>query len=92
MQGFAESYMLAEVSCPDLTAFFLVFLRNRAEMSNGTTLTSSLSSSLTYIASKTNTLTNARLNISAHYDISIAMFAAFPVSYTHLTLPTKRIV
>lgn len=69
--------MLAEVSCPDLTEFFLVFLRNRAEMSNGTTLTSSLSSSLTYIASKTNTLTNARLNISAHYDISNAMFAAF---------------
>jgi cyclopropane-fatty-acyl-phospholipid synthase len=69
--------MLAEVSCPDLTGFFTVFLLNRSALADGTTLTSSLSSSLTYIASRTNTLANARLNISAHYDISNAMFAAF---------------
>jgi len=69
--------MLAEASCPSLTDFFTLFLLNRTALSNGTTLTSSISSSLTYIASRTNTLTNARLHISAHYDISNAMFAAF---------------
>lgn len=77
LQGFAESFMLAEVSCPSLTNFFTIFLQNRTALSNGTTLTSGLSSSLTFLASRTNTLANARLHISAHYDISNAMFAAF---------------
>jgi hypothetical protein len=27
-QGFAESYMLGEVSCPDLVAFFQVPIKN----------------------------------------------------------------
>ena len=34
-------------------------------------------SSISYLARKTNSLANARLNISAHYDISNSMFAAF---------------
>ncbi|MCJ1477693.1 hypothetical protein MMC13_006366 [Lambiella insularis] len=75
--GFAESYMLGEVSCPDLVAFFQVFIINRAQLSNATTLFSSLASKLTSLARSTNTLANAQLNISAHYDISNAMFAAF---------------
>ncbi|TKA33536.1 hypothetical protein B0A50_00371 [Salinomyces thailandicus] len=75
--GFAESYMLGEVECSDLTAFFKVFISNRSHLSNGTTLTSSLSGKLAGLIRSTNTLTNARLNISAHYDISNEMFAAF---------------
>ncbi|KAF2083273.1 cyclopropane-fatty-acyl-phospholipid synthase [Saccharata proteae CBS 121410] len=75
--GFAESYMLGEVSCPNLTAFFQLFILNREHLSNGTTLTSSLSSTVSGFARAANTLSNARLNISAHYDISNAMFAAF---------------
>ncbi|SLM36348.1 S-adenosyl-L-methionine-dependent methyltransferase-like [Lasallia pustulata] len=75
--GFAESYMLAEMSCPDLVAFFQLFILNRAQLSNATTLTSSLASTLTSLARSTNTLSNSRLNVSAHYDISNAMFAAF---------------
>lgn len=46
-------------------------------MSNGSTLTSNLSGKVSYLLRKTNTLTTARLNIAAHYDISNAMFAAF---------------
>ena len=75
--GFAESYMLEEISCPDLTAFFKVFIVNRPHLSNGTTLTSQLSGKVAGLVRSTNTLTNARLNISAHYDISNSMFAAF---------------
>lgn len=75
--GFAESYMLAEISCVDLTSFFKLFIFNREQLSNGSTWTSSLASTLTGLARSTNTLANARLNISAHYDISNEMFAAF---------------
>ena len=46
-------------------------------MNNGTTLFSTLSSGLSTLARSTNTLSNALLNISAHYDISNDMFAAF---------------
>lgn len=46
-------------------------------MSNATTLTSSLSSTINGLVRRTNTLSNALLNVSAHYDISNEMFAAF---------------
>ncbi|KAI0165021.1 cyclopropane-fatty-acyl-phospholipid synthase [Xylariaceae sp. FL1272] len=74
--GFAESYMLGEFDCADLTAFFKLFILNRDRMSNGTTLASSLSGAITSIAKNTNTLSNSLLNISAHYDISNSMFAS----------------
>ncbi|KAF2467675.1 cyclopropane-fatty-acyl-phospholipid synthase [Lindgomyces ingoldianus] len=75
--GFAESYMLGEVTSPDLTKFFQLFILNRSTLSNGSTLTSTLSSSLAAMLRGTNNLKNSRLNISAHYDISNDMFAAF---------------
>lgn len=75
--GFAESYMLGEIECPDITGFFKLFIANRKYLSNGTTLTSNISGKIAGLIRRTNTLTNARLNISAHYDISNDMFAAF---------------
>lgn len=75
--GFAESYMLSEVECSDLTAFFKLFILNKAHLSNGTTLTSHISGQIAGIVRKTNSLANAKLHISAHYDISNDMFAAF---------------
>ena len=75
--GFAESYMLGEIECPDITAFFKLFIANRKYLSNGTTLTSNISGKVAGLIRRTNTLANARLNISAHYDISNDMFAAF---------------
>ena len=75
--GFAESYMLGEVACPDLTSFFRIFILNREHLSNGSTLTSSISSAISGLLRKANTLPNALLNISAHYDISNDMFGAF---------------
>ncbi|KAF2716000.1 cyclopropane-fatty-acyl-phospholipid synthase [Polychaeton citri CBS 116435] len=75
--GFAESYMLGEVSCSDLTSFFKLFIVNKDHLSDGSTLTSALSAKIAGLVRKTNTLTNAKLHISAHYDISNDMFAAF---------------
>ncbi|KAL8812698.1 MAG: hypothetical protein Q9223_000502 [Gallowayella weberi] len=75
--GFAESFMLGEVECFDLVDFFKIFILNRAHLANGTTLTSSLASTVTTFARSTNTLANSQLNVSAHYDISNDMFAAF---------------
>ncbi|MCJ1375059.1 hypothetical protein MMC20_006293 [Loxospora ochrophaea] len=77
VQGFAESYMLGEVTCSDLVAFFQIFILNRTQLFNATTLTSSLGTALTGLARSTNTLANSQLNASAHYDISNSMFAAF---------------
>ncbi|KAK8867437.1 cyclopropane-fatty-acyl-phospholipid synthase [Apiospora arundinis] len=75
--GFAESYMLGEFDCEDLTAFFQLFIINRDQMGNGTTWFSTISGAISSIARTTNTLSNALLNIQAHYDISNDMFAAF---------------
>lgn len=54
-----------------------LFIVNREEMGNGTTWISSFSAAISSLARTTNTLSNALLNISAHYDISNDMFAAF---------------
>ncbi|KAH7130390.1 Mycolic acid cyclopropane synthetase-domain-containing protein [Dendryphion nanum] len=75
--GFAESYMLGEVSTPDLTKFFEVFILNREFLSNGSSFTAAISTGLAAFLRGSNNLKNARLNISAHYDISNEMFAAF---------------
>lgn len=75
--GFAESYMLGEVTCSDLTAFFKLFILNKPYLSNGTTITSTLAGSLSSLLRATNSLSNSRLNTAAHYDISNDMFAAF---------------
>ena len=50
---------------------------NREQLANATTWTSSWTSTLTGLLRRTNTMSNARLNVSAHYDISNEMFAAF---------------
>ncbi|KAL7927347.1 Mycolic acid cyclopropane synthetase domain-containing protein [Trichoderma austrokoningii] len=75
--GFAEAYMLKDFECQDLTSFFQLFIMNREQLNNGTTWFSRLSSIVSNVARSTNTLSNALLNVSAHYDISNDMFAAF---------------
>ena len=69
--------MLGDADCPDLVSFFTLFIQNRGVLSNATTLTSSVMSTITGLARRTNTLNNSLLNVSAHYDISNEMFAAF---------------
>lgn len=54
-----------------------LFIINRDSLGNGSTWISSISSALSTVARANNALGNALLNISAHYDISNDMFAAF---------------
>lgn len=80
--GFAQSYMAGEFSCPDLTAFFRLFILNRDHLSNmngnGGLLSRIVTATLRFVSAKTrNTMSNALLNAAAHYDISNDMFAAF---------------
>ncbi|KAL9057439.1 MAG: hypothetical protein Q9206_002352 [Seirophora lacunosa] len=75
--GLAESYMLGEIECSDLTAFFKVFLTNKKYFAYSATWTSNVSARIGGIVRKTNSLTNARLHIAAHYNISNDMFAGF---------------
>ncbi|KAM3555463.1 hypothetical protein MY1884_005584 [Beauveria asiatica] len=75
--GFAEAYMLGDFECQDLTSFFQLFIVNRDYLGNGTTWISSISAAISALARANNALGSALLNISAHYDISNDMFAAF---------------
>ncbi|KAF8895131.1 S-adenosyl-L-methionine-dependent methyltransferase [Infundibulicybe gibba] len=77
--GFAEAYMYGDVECDDLVSLFQIFLENRDRLSN---LDSKISYLFTLPQKITsyrflNTIGNSRSNISAHYDISNAMFAGF---------------
>ena len=75
--GFAESYMLGEFECSDLTAFFRIFIMNKNSLSNGSNWTSAISNTISGFFSPLNSLANSRLNIAAHYDLSNEMFSAF---------------
>jgi cyclopropane-fatty-acyl-phospholipid synthase len=88
--GFSEAYMFGEIDISDLMDAFKLFLLNQAALSPSSSLSPSFPI-LTSIADRlvaapqayinalrfTNTIANARSNISAHYDISNDMFAAF---------------
>ncbi|KAH8427085.1 SAM-dependent methyltransferase [Aspergillus melleus] len=78
--GFADSFMLKEITTPDLKAAFQIFILNRTNLSNFTTPTSTIFaalSSLLFRTTDTNTVNRAALNMAAHYDLSNDMFAAF---------------
>lgn len=74
--GLAEAYMLGEISCSDLPAFFRLFINVT------TTFPANILSSLTSIITVSlhrlsNTTDQAILNAESHYSLSNAMFAAF---------------
>lgn len=68
--GFAESYMLGEFDCPDLTTFFRVFIMNRDALSNGTNWASSISNTISGLLAPLNSLTNSKLNVSLPFAYS----------------------
>lgn len=79
--GFAESYMLHEISTTNLTAVFEFFIHNSAAVSTPTTvgLLSSLFGSfiLRTIRRTVNNIATSHLNAAAHYSLGNEMFAAF---------------
>ncbi|KIJ62576.1 hypothetical protein HYDPIDRAFT_114221 [Hydnomerulius pinastri MD-312] len=77
--GFSEAYMYGEVECDDLVSLFNIFLLNRQNLANMDSYASCLFTLPQRLTSWRflNTLSNSRSNVSAHYDISNAMFAGF---------------
>lgn len=74
--GFAEAYMLGEISCSDLPAFFRLFILNAATFKSSAL--SNLTSTVTApIHRLSNTTEQALLNAQNHYSRSNAIFAAF---------------
>ncbi|KAJ5613721.1 cyclopropane-fatty-acyl-phospholipid synthase [Penicillium herquei] len=78
--GFADSFLLGEFTTPDLMAIFKVFIFNERNLSSLTTRPYQLISTVSDLLFRTfdtGTFTNARLNITAAYDLSNEMFEAF---------------
>ncbi|EST10221.1 Mycolic acid cyclopropane synthase [Kalmanozyma brasiliensis GHG001] len=79
--GFAEAYMIGDVSTPDLAAVFDLFILNRSSLSNleSVSVASKLVSATQGMLNKryANTKVGSLRNIGAHYDISNAMYQAF---------------
>ncbi|KAI9035902.1 cyclopropane-fatty-acyl-phospholipid synthase [Aspergillus affinis] len=78
--GFADSFMLKEITTSDLKAVFQIFILNRTHLSNFTTPTSTIFATLSNLllrTTDTNTVNRTALNVAAHYDLSNDMFAAF---------------
>ncbi|MCJ1420967.1 hypothetical protein MMC32_007327 [Xylographa parallela] len=76
--GFAESYMLGDITCENLTSFFQLFVLNSDALALGSGMLSSLTSVITAPLHRlTNTTGQALLNAQSHYSLSNDMFAAF---------------
>ncbi|KAG9284706.1 hypothetical protein G9A89_002937 [Geosiphon pyriformis] len=77
--GFAEAYMLGDVTCGNLLNLIKIFVANRSYLDDLSTGPSYIFNILNYLMNTqfVNSISNAINNISAHYDISNAMFASF---------------
>ncbi|KAI5917658.1 methoxy mycolic acid synthase [Camillea tinctor] len=75
--GLAESYMLGEVECPDMTAFLEVMILNRDNISDMSNPLSSLASALVGWTRASNRISTSPNNVKAHYDISNEVFESF---------------
>lgn len=79
--GFAESYMLHEISTSNLTAVFEFFIRNSQAVNSPATaglLSSLFGNAIQAISLRAmNDIATSRLNATAHYSLSNDMFEAF---------------
>lgn len=77
--GFSQSYMMHEISTPDLTAVFEFFIRNTAQV-NATTsfgITTALRNMLMQLTKRANRIAASKSNVDAHYSLNNDMFEAF---------------
>ncbi|CAG8670239.1 10391_t:CDS:2 [Acaulospora morrowiae] len=77
--GFAEAYMLGDVTCDDLVTLIKIFSENSSRLDELSGILSYVFNTIGYVMNSqfANTISNAINNISAHYDISNEMFACF---------------
>jgi cyclopropane-fatty-acyl-phospholipid synthase len=77
--GFAEAFMDGDVQVSDLTKFLIILIKNRDNMGNLDTNFAWLGHMIDkfYHWRLANTPSQARANVSAHYDLSNEMFQTF---------------
>ncbi|CAG8516242.1 5187_t:CDS:2 [Ambispora gerdemannii] len=77
--GFAEAYMLGDVTCDNLLTLIKLFVANRSHLDELNTGPTYIFNGINYLMNTqfVNSVSNAINNISAHYDISNGMFASF---------------
>ncbi|KAF8148393.1 Mycolic acid cyclopropane synthetase-domain-containing protein [Crassisporium funariophilum] len=77
--GFADAFMLGEIEVDKLRDVFKIFVLNRKSVGELSTLLTPLVRLVSYISNLrlANGLTGSKSNISAHYDLSNDVFAAF---------------
>ncbi|PPR01796.1 hypothetical protein CVT24_001692 [Panaeolus cyanescens] len=73
--GFADAFMLGEIEVDKLKDIFKIFVLNRKSVGELGTLLSPIVRAISYMLA--NGLTGSKSNISAHYDLSNDVFAAF---------------
>lgn len=93
--GFSQSYMLREVSTPDLTRVFEFFIQNASKKSSIASwrIFSLFGTVMRALFKSANNVSAAKLNAVAHYSLSNDMFSAFlsaDMTYSSaLWLPTN---
>ncbi|KAF1732099.1 Tuberculostearic acid methyltransferase UfaA1 [Beauveria bassiana] len=77
--GFSQSYMLGEISTPDLTAVFEFFVQNASKKSilAGWRVIGIFSAMARAVLQRANHVATAKLNAVAHYSLGNDMFSAF---------------
>ncbi|KAM3445008.1 hypothetical protein NHJ13734_000877 [Beauveria thailandica] len=77
--GFSQSYMLGEISSPDLTAVFEFFVQNASKKSilAGWRVIRLFSAMARAVLQSANHVATAKLNAVAHYSLGNDMFSAF---------------
>ncbi|CAA7270137.1 unnamed protein product [Cyclocybe aegerita] len=77
--GFADAFMLGEIEVDKLKDVFKIFVLNRKSVGELGTVLSPIVRTISYIANLrlANGLMGSKSNISAHYDLSNEVFAAF---------------
>ncbi|ESK86199.1 cyclopropane-fatty-acyl-phospholipid synthase [Moniliophthora roreri MCA 2997] len=77
--GFADAFMLGLIEVSALTDVFQIFVLNRKQISELSTCMSPFFSVMSYISNLrfANKVLGSKSNISAHYDLSNEVFAAF---------------
>lgn len=77
--GLGESYMSSEWDSPDLVGLFALFADNRDQLSDGQSITSSISSIIerTRHRNAANTVVGSRRNIARHYDLGNEFYELF---------------
>ncbi|KIJ40858.1 hypothetical protein M422DRAFT_173066, partial [Sphaerobolus stellatus SS14] len=77
--GLAESFMMGEIDCDDITSLLKIIILNRKQMGEVQSIAGPIAALCRSLAvySFAGTMSNSRANISSHYDIGNIMFDAF---------------